>query len=285
MEHKGNRDDPTEAWYIERPDFFNSIAFWYHTGVSKPFGSLPPWPERCVPWQNHHLVRAFRQATVLPEPSSGSETGTSVQVQTTGFFGMRPALFWPNADPGALLSLPFTIEEEGRYAVRLIALKAPSYGLFAVELDGERTLPAVEFAAPEEEEVDLLLGTYPLAAGSHTLAFRARSMPSATARPLAVEMLRLLKLPPEAVREVKTDNEAHFIRLGIGRAVYAYRLAYGELPESLETLVKSGILESRYRTDENGFALVSRREGDYLVVKSTAPEGWEHRWQGADARR
>ena len=51
---------------------------------------------------------------------------------------------------------------------------------------------------------------------------------------MAVEMLRLLKLPKKAVREVKTDNEAHFVRLGIGRSLYAYRLVYGKLPDSLE---------------------------------------------------
>ena len=47
----------------------------------------------------------------------------------------------------------------------------------------------------------------------------------------------MLKLPPEAVREVKTENEAHFVRLGIGRAVYAFRLAYGELPDMKYSLV------------------------------------------------
>jgi hypothetical protein len=94
-----------------------------------------------------------------------------------------------------------------------------------------------------------------------------------------------LKLPPEVNREVKTDNEAHFIRLGVGRAVYAYRLAYGELPSSLDILVQSGMMSDRYLTDENGFALKSRLEGEYFAVESTAPNGWKHRWLGLDARR
>lgn len=283
MEHKGNRDDPTEAWYIERPDFFNSIAYWYQTGEPKPFGALPPWSERCVPWENHLLVRAFRHAAITPAPNGGE--GTPVKVQTTGFFGGRPALSWPNTQPEARLSLPFTVAEEERYAVRLIALNAPDYGLFDIELDGQTVLSAVNFASPEEAETDLLLGTHRLNAGSHTLSFRALATPSGEARPLAVEMLRLLKLPPEANRAVKNHNEAHFIRLGIGRATYAYRLAYGELPASLQTLVDTGIMEPRYLTDENGYALVSRREGEYLAVESTAPGGWKHRWLGEDARR
>jgi hypothetical protein len=102
---------------------------------------------------------------------------------------------------------------------------------------------------------------------------------------MAVEMLRLLKLPPPGGREVKTHNEAHFVRLGIGRALYAYRLAYGKLPDSLETLVEAGIMPARYLQDENGRPLKYRREGDYMVVESPAPNGWQHRWQGLDARR
>ena len=308
MEHKGNRDDPTEAWYIERPDYFNSIAFWYQTGEPKPTESLPPWPQRCVPWQNHHLVRAFRHATVVsgipttpgantqslntripehpaPDTQHRSVSPPGLHIQTTGFFGGRPALQWRNRESGARLSLPFTVSEEGRYAVRLIALRSPEYGRFDIELDGVIVLRAVDFAARDEEETDLLLGTHLLKAGEHTLQFSALPGLSGAEAPLAVEMLRLLKLPPEAVREVKTENEAHFIRLGIGRAVYAYRLAYDALPESLQALVEAGIMEPRYLTDENGFALVSRREEDSLAVESTAPNGWKNRWYGLDARR
>jgi len=295
MEHKGNRDDPTEAWYIERPDFFNSIAYWYQTGEPKPFGSLPPWPERCMPWENHHLVRTFRQALVIPGPDGGE--ATPVQVQTTGFFGGRPALAWPVTQPEARLTLPFTVAETERaalapaerraerYAVRLIALNAPGYGIFDIELDGAPVLTNVNFASTEEAETDLLLGTHHLGAGEHKLSFRAHPTLYGEARPLALEMLRLLKLPPEADREVKNHNEAHFIRLGIGRATYAYRLAYGELPESLQTLVDAGIMDARYLKDENGYPLTDRREGDYLVVESTGPDRWQHRWLGADARR
>ena len=281
MEHKGNRADPTEAWYIERPDFFNSVAYWYQTGLPKSFGELPPWSERCVPWENHLLVRAFREAVV----TAGPRGGALVEVHTTGFFGGRPALSWPNKYPDARLWLPFTVKEDGRYAVRLIALSAPEYGLFEIEIDGKKVLSSVNFASPEETETDLLLGTHALTAGSHSLTFRALQAVPGEARPLAVEMLKLLKLPPEANREVKNHNEAHFIRLGIGRATYAYRLAYGELPESLQVLVEFGIMEKRYLSDENGHALLSRREGEYLIVESTAPNGWTSRWLGADARR
>jgi hypothetical protein len=276
MEHKGNRVLSEEAWFIERPDFFSSVAFWYQTGLPKPFGELPPWPERCVPWRNIHMVPAFTKAEV----GSGKLT-----VQTTGFFGGRPALAWSETEPDARLTIPYSVTETGRYAVRLIALTAPDSGLFDIELDGKAVLSAVDLRSVEEDEKDLLLGIHELAAGEHTLAFKALPDIQGTTGALALEMLRLLPLPPEVNREVKTHNEAHFMRLGIGRAAYAFRLAFGRIPESLQELVSTGLMDERYLSDENGYALTSRLEGEYLMVDSTAPGGWNYRLQGLDARR
>ena len=276
IEHKGNRAEDTEGFYLERPDFLNSVAFWYQTGQPKRFGALPPYPERSVPWQNQHLVQAFRQAKV---------TGPAkLSVETSGMFGARPVLSWTNSKPGACLTLPFKVETSGRHAVRLTAARAPDFGRYDIELDGKQVVGAADFRSQEDEELDLALGTHELTAGPHTLSFRALAT-SGHARPLAVEMLRLLPLPPEAERPVKTHHEAHFIRLGIGRAIYAYRLAYGELPESLETLVKTGLMSPRFLSDENRKPLTSHREGDFLVVESTGTEPWTYRWQGLDARR
>ncbi len=276
MEHKGNCAESEDGWYIERPDFFSSVAFWYQTGEPKPFGEVPAWHERRVPWQNSHLVRSFRAAEV--------EGGAAVQVQTTGFFGGRPALSWPNAAIGATLALPFSVSEAGIYAVRLTAFTAPGYGKFEIHLDEQRALIA-DFSALEEGETDLLLGSHALSQGSHRLTFRALETSPGEAQGLALEMLRLLKLPPAAVREVKNHNEAHFFRLGIGRAVYAYRLAFDELPASLERLVEAGMMDARYLKDENGHALVSDCDGEQFKVTSSAPEGWSRFWLGLDARR
>ena len=166
------------------------------------------------------------------------------------------------------------------------ALKHPSIeSVTMVELDGKVVLERADFHAPEDAELDLPLGTHELAKGTHKLGFRALASDAGRAKPIAVEMLRLLPLPPEATRSVKTHNEAHFIRLGIGRAVYAYRLAYGQVPDSLEALVKAGLMSPRYLSDENQKPLRCRREGDALVVESNGPEPWTHRWQGLDARR
>lgn len=277
IEHKGNRVDDTEGFYIDRPDFISSVAFWYQTGKPKRWEKLPPFVERRIPWEPHHFVRAFREAQT---------TGAAkARVETTGMFGARPVLGWPNTEAGARLTLPFVVADGGRYAVRLTASAAPGQGLYAIELDGRNALERADFRAPESEELDLFLGTHELAPGPHTVAFRALADDAGHAGPLAVEMLRLLRLPPEATRAIKTHHEAHFIRLGIGRAVYAHRLAYGDVPESLERLVQTGLMDPRYLEDENHQPLRSRREGDSIVVESTGPGRWTHRWQGLDARR
>ncbi|MGD0538342.1 MAG: DUF2961 domain-containing protein [Verrucomicrobiota bacterium] len=280
IEHKGNRVEDIEGFFLERPDFINSVAFWYQTGEPKPFGELPPYPARCVPWQQQLLVRDFRQAQT---------TGPAkVRVETSGMFGARPVLGWTNTEVNARLTLPFTVETAGRHALRLTAAGAPEYGLYAIELDGNPVVAAADFRASADEglaELDLALGTHELTAGPHTLGFRALPVDGRPARPLAAEMLRWLRLPPEATRPVKTHHEAHFIRLAIGRAVYAYRLAYGEVPASLDTLVKADLLSARYLSDENEKPLHSHRDGDSLVVESNGPEPWTYRWQGLDARR
>ncbi len=277
LEHKGNRTEDIDGFYLERPDFINSIAFWYQTGEPKPFGFLPPYPTRSVPWRVQHLVRAFRQAQT---------TGPAkVEVQTTGMFGARPVLGWTNTAVGARLTLPFEVQTPGRYALRLTAATGPDLGRYAIDIDGRQALDAADFRTGDEDEADLALGACPLRVGDHTLGFRALAVEGGAARPLAVELLRLLLLPPEATRPVKTHNEAHFIRLAIGRAVYAYRLAYDTLPASLQTLVQAGLLPTRFLADENHLPLRSWREGDYLVVQSHGPEPWTYRWEGLDARR
>ena len=273
IEHKGNRDVDTEGFFVERPDFFSSVAFWYQEGEPAPWAPLPAWKDRRIPWDQQHFVKAFLKAQTTGD--------AKVKIDTSGLFGARPVVLWPNKAAGAVLTFPFEVAADGRYAVRLTMATAPTYGGYDVEFDGKR-IAIADFRSPENAESDLLLGTHVLTKGNHTISFRATSD---RVGPMAVEMLRWLKLPPEAVRAVKTHHEAHFVRLAIGRALYAYRLAYGQLPDSPETLVKSGIMSPRYLQDENDKPLKWRREGDFMVVESNGPEPWTHRWTGLDPRR
>ena len=271
IEHKGNCDDDLDGFYVERADFLSSVAFWYQTRQVKPWPALPAWHQRRIPWEQFHFVKGFRQVKT---------TGPAKpQVQTTGFFGARPTLVWNNHEANAELSMPFRVTDDGRYAIRLTAGNAPDCGLYDISIDGKKVLTA-DFRAPEAGEADLLLGTHILSNGDHVISFKSSANPAA---PLTLEMLRILRLPPEAKRAIRNHNEAHFVRLGIGRAIYAYRLAYDKLPDSLQALVDSGIMPERYLRDENNRPLTFRISDGYFIVKS--PAGWEHRWQGLDARR
>jgi hypothetical protein len=272
IEHKGNLPEAHEGFFVERPDFISSVAFWYQEGQPRfLMGSIPGYPERCVPWLRHLLAKSF-----LKIETTG---GAKPELRGTGLFEATPFVHWPNADAGATLSIPFAVVEDGNYVVRLHAFKSPEYGVFDFEIDGHAVAQSVSFKG-ESGEFDLRVGVLDLAAGEHTLAFRC-----VTPGGLAIEKLNLLKLPPMAVREVKGSNERHFVKLALGSAIYRHRLIYGEMPTSLEPLVEKGILDPRFLKDENLYDLRSRLEGDALIVESTAPEHWTHSWRGLDPRR
>lgn len=286
IEHKGNWALSEDAWYLERPDYLSSVAFWYQVGEPKRFGSTGSYTERCVPWVKHHFVPKLREAEC-----SGS---SKLQVTTMGMFGGRPSLRWKGMAAGDTVTFPFTFGEDGRYAVRVCAFRfagsedpcfpheESSSGLFSIELDGKVVVDDANFDALEYDEPNVSLGERMLEAGEHKIAFRAKSY---TGGDLGLEFMRTLHLPPLAAREKKTHNEAHFYRLGIGRAVYAHRLAYGTLPQSLQELVDLEIMEPRFLNDENGQTVETWVEGDRFWARSTSKGGWLHSWSGADARR
>jgi hypothetical protein len=274
IEHKGNRDVDTDGFFIERPDFISSVAFWYQDGQPKLFARLPDWNERRVPWINHQLVKSFQKVQATGD--------AKVKINTAGLFGARPTLLWPNKTAGAVMSLPIELSDSARYAIRLTAVGNARYGTYDIRIDDQK-ISTVNFHSPDEDgEMDVLLGTHELAGGKHTLSFTATADHTG---PLSVEMIRFLKLPDEAKRDVRIHHEAHFIRLGIGRAIYAYRLAYDRVPDSLQQLVDAGLLPARYLNDENNLPLQCHRDADSLVVESKNHEAWTHSWKGLDARR
>ena len=268
-----------DGWFGEGDDFFSIVAFWYQSGTPAPWPErLPGYPERCVPWQINLLVRAFRHIAISGE--------ARVAVQPTGMFGGRPTLMITDATPGSTVTIPFSVSESGRYSLRLTGFPGAGSDRFEARINGQPTRNLVTFRphgfAQGYNTPDVALGTQALSAGEHQLTLKVDGTETCA---IGVESLRLLKLPDPAVRTVKTNNEAHFYRLGIGRAVYAYKLAYDALPESLHALHASGILPERYLDDENGYPFTSQCNSTEFRVTSTAPEGWTYAWRGLDARR
>ncbi len=272
IEHKGNLPRSEDGFYVERPDFWSSVAFWYQHGTNGTEGAdLPSWPERSVPWLDVHLLEAFQAIRTAGNARPA--------ITLEGMFGGQPMLLWPNTEPAAMMTIPFAVPDMQRYALRLLAQTGPDSGSFDIEIDGSPVATDINLCAAEPEARAISLGALVLDAGMHALSFVARDCPVGS---LCVERLRLLKLPPEATRPIRGRNEAHFIRLGIGRALYAHRLAYGNLPNSLDELVERRIMDPRYLEDENGVRLQAWREDARFVVE--APE-WKHSWTGLDARR
>lgn len=271
IEHKGNLPRSEDGFFIERPDYLNSVAYWYQDGIADAAEELPGWPDRDPPWTVYKLLQSFQALRVIG--------GTHPRIACEGMFGGRPMIEWPNSEPGATLTVPFVVPTTDRYAVRLTAWSGPGNGLYDVQIDGSEVARPENLCAEDAQEHDIRLGQHVLEGGMHALAFTSTSERPG---PLRIENLRLLRLPPEAGRPVKGPNEAHFVRLGIGRALYAYRLAYGELPQTLVDLVNTGVMDPAYLNDENGKPLSARIEDDAMVV---AAAHWSHRWRGLDPRR
>ena len=282
IEHKGNAAEDTEGFFFERPDFFSSTAFWYQLGDPGPNPEpMPAWKDRRVPWVHHHALKAMNAIRV-----GGKGKPAPLKVIANGLFGARPTLQWASGTVGATLTMPFELAEDGRHALRMYANRSDDGGSFDVELDGAPlTTIRLQPVPGGSGEADLLLGVRALAKGPHTLTFRASDIGNGQGGTLAMEMLRTLRLPEETKRAVKTHHEAHFVRLGIGRALFAHRMAYGTLPASLQELVDKGLLAPRYLNDENNEPLKSRRDGETFTVESSSGEKWTKTWTGLDPRR
>ena len=165
IEHKGTAPLSEDAWYIERPDFYSSVALWYQTGLPKAWEPYPSYTERCVPWRHHLLVRAFRFVE-----TTGSVT---IAARPTGMFGGRPSLILENAQLGDTVTVPFTVDSEGRYALRMTGFAGEGTGGFMVKIDDQVLPTPITFRpmgfAQGYNTPDVALGTHVLAAGSHTL--------------------------------------------------------------------------------------------------------------------
>jgi hypothetical protein len=262
MEHKGNGAESTDFWYLERPDFISSVAFWYQLGEPAPFGQMPSFRERRPPWRETSMLAAMRSIRV--------DDPASISVDMHGLFGIRPSVRWAS---------PFAVDRgHDRYAVRVVAHAGPRMGVFDVSVDGREAARGVNLREDEDGSRTIALGVHVLAAGAHELAFVAQGTGD-----LSVEFLRVLALPPAAALGVKRPGfEGHFVRLAIGRAIYVHRMVEGGLPESLEALVSVQYLEERFLRDENGRPLSGGVCDGRFVVTASA---WRGTWEGVDPRR
>src|SRR5579862_1154844 len=183
FEHAGwtyNPDGTVRSAFEERPDLFSSVAFWYQEGIAKGLPEPPYGPARLP----HGNARQIEVEDLIADVRT--ENGKA-EVQKDVFWS-RDLLFLNAAAPGARMTIPFNVEQDGHYELTAQIAHAPDYGIYETLLDGKSTTDA---AALEREPgantggggpvnawhtevyvaVDHMLAWRKLAKGTHTVTF------------------------------------------------------------------------------------------------------------------
>lgn len=168
IEHKGvmfNDAGQVISGFMERPDLFSSVAYWYQTGKAKRFATIPPIEERVVPVRTIELESLTSKAKTEP-------AGTRLEVQDGGYSGGKQLLAH-FADRPAVLILPIRADQPIRGLARLKLTKSWDYGTWRVSLDG-KVLPGLDAAdlySATIQSQDFKLGSVNLGEGDHELKF------------------------------------------------------------------------------------------------------------------
>ena len=134
IEHRGwtyRPDGAVRSAFEERADLFSSVAFWYQDGIAV---DQPPVPygSRRLPIGNARQIEA---EDTLPDVTV-EEGKVSVQKDV---FWSRDLLFLDAKGIGSKISVPFEVNEDGRYELVAQLAHSPDYGIYTVELDGQST--------------------------------------------------------------------------------------------------------------------------------------------------
>lgn len=168
IEHKGvmfNDKGQVISGFMERPDLFASVAYWYQTGQAKRYATLPPAEERVVPRyaaEFETLAKAFK-----PTPAD-----TQLQVQDGGYSEGKQVLA-QFTKPDGVLAVPFKLDKPHAGLAYLKLTRSFDYGQWRVSLDG-KVLPGMDrldLYASTVVPSSFDLGALDLAAGEHTLKF------------------------------------------------------------------------------------------------------------------
>jgi len=134
IEHRGwtyKKDGTVRSAFEERADLFSSVGFWYQDGIANDQPSVPYGSAR-LPIGNARQIEA--EDTL---PGVTAERGTA-SVQKDVFWS-RDLLFLDAKGVGAKISVPFDVDEDGRYELVAQLAHSPDYGVYTVELDGQST--------------------------------------------------------------------------------------------------------------------------------------------------
>lgn len=170
IEHKGSmRNDKGEAisGFMERPDLFSSVAYWYQTGKAKRFTRVPPAEERVPPittveFEDSSDAAITAPAETKPEafPSSMMSGGKQLLVRFT--------------NEQAKLTVPFKLAARAK---GIAWLRLGAYfegGIWSATLDGKVVCPSVDLYSPALAVREVRVGNVDLDAGEHTLRLECK---------------------------------------------------------------------------------------------------------------
>jgi hypothetical protein len=223
FEHAGwtyEANGAVRSAFEERPDLFSSVAFWYQDGIAHGL-PVPPYGPRRLPQGNARQI----EAEDLLSEVRGEKGNTSVQKEV---FWSKDILFFEATGPGARITVPFDVPEDGRYELIALLAHAPDYGNYTAFVDGRRPgaagdrehEPGANEGAMNQLQLyhtelyvaeDHLVGWLRLAKGRHELMFECVGKNSAaTAYFLGLDSLVLSRV---AERQPAVNAEADDIRV------------------------------------------------------------------------
>jgi hypothetical protein len=182
IEHKGwtfNADGSVKSGFGDRVDLMSSVAYWYQDGIAL---DQPP-----VPYGSARLPQG--NALQIEVENSLSEMKAE-----KGKVSVFPDLFWSKdvvvfegEGPGAKITMPFDVPEDGDYELYAQMAQGSDYGVYTVLLDGKApqapvlehepgadVRPQTEFDGYAYETyvgADFQIGWPRLTKGRHTLTF------------------------------------------------------------------------------------------------------------------
>ncbi|MBM3855876.1 MAG: DUF2961 domain-containing protein, partial [Verrucomicrobia bacterium] len=193
-----------EVWHSRPCDLPYAVAtYWY----ARPGAGAEPRPRE-------ESLRVFNFPLPAPETPAAaarkvagalegealkieSITGGNTVVQTlaTLKWSGGKQLWWRDAKPGDTLTVLFSVEKAGRYALQGEFTKARDYGIAQVAVDGASAGAPIDFYSASLGQETYDLGTFELAAGAHRLTI---TITGANAQALRRHMVGLdyLKLTP-----------------------------------------------------------------------------------------
>lgn len=169
IEDKGqllNKEGNTVSGHREREDLFSSVAFWYQSGHSQPFGAVPPLDQRLLETTRVEMESFAKMASV----STGH---AEITVNRSPIFSGGTQLLVSGAQKGVTVSVPFTLRKPLTGAGRLVLNTCISAGIWKAHLDGRiiERMRHTDLYNGYYRPTDFNLGYVELAAGRHELTF------------------------------------------------------------------------------------------------------------------